>query len=66
MRMTMVATSARWRRKPYAGVGIWGETFRDRLLALVDKAKGIKPRERRKADGLEKDYGERDAGRMIG
>jgi putative transposase len=42
-----------------------GETFRDRLLALVDKAKGIKPRERRKADGLEKDYGERDAGRLI-
>jgi REP element-mobilizing transposase RayT len=41
-------------------------TFRDRLLALVDKAKGVKPRQRRKADGLEKDHGEVDAERLIG
>jgi putative transposase len=41
-------------------------TFRDRLLALVDKAKGVKPRQRRKADGLEKDHGEADAERLIG
>jgi putative transposase len=41
------------------------ETFRDRLLALVDKAKGVKPRQRRKAEGLEKDYGEADAERLI-
>lgn len=41
------------------------ETFRDRLLALVDQAKGIKPRVRRKADGPEKDYGERDAEQLI-
>ena len=41
------------------------DSFRDRLLALVEKAKGIKPRERRKATGLEKDYGERDAEQMI-
>jgi hypothetical protein len=31
------------------------ETFRDRLLSLVDKAKGIKTRVSRKADALEKD-----------
>ena len=31
----------------------------------MEKAKGIKPRERRKATGLEKDYGERDAEQMI-
>jgi len=41
------------------------ETFRDRLLALVDKVKGIKPRQRRKADGFEKDYCEKDAERLI-
>ena len=37
------------------------ETFRDRLLELVDKAKGIKPRKRSKAEGVEKDYAEKDA-----
>jgi hypothetical protein len=31
----------------------------------VDKATGIKPRERRKAAGVEKDYGERDAERLV-
>jgi hypothetical protein len=36
------------------------------LLALVDKAKGVKARQRRKAAGLEKDHGEADAGRLIG
>lgn len=41
------------------------DTFRDQLLALVDKAKGIKPRERKSADGFEKDYGERDAEQII-
>jgi len=41
------------------------DSFRDRLLALVDKEKGIKTRERRKAAGMEKDYGERDAEQMI-
>jgi len=41
------------------------DSFRDRLLALVDKEKGIKTRESRKAAGLEKDYGERDAEQMI-
>jgi hypothetical protein len=41
------------------------ETFRDRLLSLVDKAKGIKMRVSRKADVLEKDYSEKDAERII-
>ncbi len=41
------------------------ETFRDRLLDLVDKAKGAKPRQRRKAEGLEKDHGEKDAERLV-
>ena len=41
------------------------DSFRDRLLPLVEKVKGIKPRERRKTTGLEKDYGERDAEQMI-
>ena len=41
------------------------ETFRDRLLSLVDKAKGIKMRVSRKADDLEKDYSEKDAEQII-
>ena len=41
------------------------ETFRDRLLDLVEKAKGVKPRQRRKAAGLEKDHGEKDAARIV-
>jgi len=32
------------------------DTFRDRLLALMDKAQGIKTRVSRKAEALEKDY----------
>ncbi len=55
------AAQAALRRGWYLGE----ETFRDRLLALVDKAKGVKPRQRRKAQGLEKDYGEADAERLI-
>lgn len=35
------------------------ETFRDLLLALMDKAKGIKRRVRGKADVLEKDYSQK-------
>lgn len=41
------------------------ETFRDRLLALVDKAKRIKPRRRRAAGGPAKDHGEMDAERLV-
>jgi REP element-mobilizing transposase RayT len=41
------------------------ETFRDRLLDLVDKAKGIKARKRDKAECVGKDYGEKDAERLI-
>lgn len=41
------------------------ETLRDRLLSLVDKAKGIKMRVSRKADDLEKDYSEKDAEQII-
>jgi len=41
------------------------ETFRDRLLSLVDKAKGIRARVSRKAAGLEKDYSEKDAEQII-
>jgi len=41
------------------------DSFRNGMLALVEKVKGIKPRERRKAAGMEKDFGERDAEQMI-
>lgn len=41
------------------------ETFRDRLLVLMDKAKGIKMRVSRKADALEQGYSEKDAEQMI-
>ena len=41
------------------------ETFRDRLLSLVDKAKGIKMRVSRKADDLEKDSSEKDGKKII-
>jgi putative transposase len=41
------------------------DTFRDRLLALMDKAKGIKTRVNRKADALEKDYSEKDAEQIL-
>ena len=41
------------------------ETFRDRLLDLVEKAKGVKPRQRRKAGGPERDHGEKDAARIV-
>ena len=55
------AAQAALRRGWYLGE----ETFRDRLLDLVDKAKGVKPRQRRKAAGLEKDHGEKDAERIV-
>jgi hypothetical protein len=41
------------------------ETFRDRLLDLVDKAKGAKARKRGKSDCVRKDHGEKDAERLI-
>ncbi len=41
------------------------DSFRDRLLDLVDKTKGVKPRLRRKSGGVEKDHGERDAERIV-
>ena len=41
------------------------DTFRDRLLDLVDKAKGVNAPQRRKAGNVAKDYGEKDAERLI-
>ncbi len=41
------------------------ETFRDRLLVLVDKTRGVQARKRRKAAGAEKDHGEKDAERLV-
>lgn len=41
------------------------DSFRDRLLDLADKAKGVKPRQRRRSGGVEKDHGERDAERIV-
>ena len=44
------------------------DTFRDRLLDLVDQAKGakgIQPTGRPKTKGLEKDHGEREAERLV-
>ena len=55
------AAQAALRRGWYLGE----ETFRDRLLDLADKAKGVKPRQRRQAAGLEKDHGEKDAERIV-
>ena len=53
--------SCGWRVHGYLGE----QTFHDRLLDLVDKAKGVKPRQRRKAAGLEKDHGEKAAERIV-
>ncbi len=55
------AAQAALRRGWYLGE----ETFRDRLLDLVDKAKGAKPRQRRKAKGLEKDHSEKEVERLV-
>jgi putative transposase len=41
------------------------ETFRDRLLELVDKAKGVKAGKRNKAECVRKYHGEKDAERLI-
>jgi hypothetical protein len=41
------------------------ETFRDRLLDLVDKAKGVKARKRSRAECVGRDHGEKDAERLI-
>jgi len=41
------------------------ETFRDRLLDLLDKTHGVQPRQRRQAAGLGKDHGEKDAARIV-
>ncbi len=41
------------------------ETFKDRLLDLVDVAKGIKPRTRKGRDGVVRDHGEKEADRLI-
>lgn len=41
------------------------ETFRDRLLDLVDKAKGVKARKRSKSQCVRNDHGEKDAARLI-
>jgi hypothetical protein len=39
--------------------------FRDRLLDLVDKAKGVKARKRSRAECVGRDHGEKDAERLI-
>ena len=41
------------------------DTFRDQLLALVDRARGVKPRARRIAAGVLHDHGEREAERLV-
>ena len=41
------------------------ETFRDRLLDLIEKAKGVNTGQRRKSDGPERDHGEKDATRIV-
>jgi REP element-mobilizing transposase RayT len=41
------------------------EKFRDRLLAMVDRAKGVKPRATRSRGGVLRDHGERDAERLV-
>ena len=41
------------------------ESFRDRLLDLVDQAKGVKKGKRRKSEGADRDHGQRDAERII-
>jgi REP element-mobilizing transposase RayT len=41
------------------------EKFRDRLLAMVDRAKGVKSRATRSRGGVLRDHGERDAERLV-
>ena len=41
------------------------ETFRDRLLDLVDKVKGVKARKHSKSECVRKDHGEKDAERLV-
>jgi putative transposase len=41
------------------------ETFRDRLLARVDQASGVKPHARKITAGVLHDYGEREAERLV-
>ena len=41
------------------------EKFRDRLLGLLDRAKGVKLRRTRGRDGVLRDYGERDAEHLV-
>ena len=41
------------------------ETFRTACWPWWTRQKGLKPRERRKADRLEKDYGQRNAERLV-
>jgi putative transposase len=41
------------------------ETFRGRLLDLVDKAKGVKARKRQKTECVARDYGKKDAELLI-
>jgi REP element-mobilizing transposase RayT len=41
------------------------ETFRDRLLDLVDKAKGVKARKRSRSECVRQDHGEKEAERLI-
>ena len=41
------------------------DTFRDGLLDLVSKAKGVKAEKRRKAEGVGRDYSEKDAERLV-
>ena len=41
------------------------DTFRDRLLDLVDKVKGVKARKHNKSECMWKDHGEQDAERLV-
>jgi hypothetical protein len=41
------------------------DSFRDRLLDLVDKAKGVRARKRRTSECVGRDYGKLDAERLI-
>lgn len=41
------------------------ENFRDRLLDLVDKARGVKARKRSKVECVRTDHGEKDAERLV-
>ena len=49
------------RREWYLGE----QTFRDGLLDIVSKAKGVKAQKRRKAEGVGRDYSEKDAERLV-